>query len=1301
MKTLPQINRSLNNNIGSLVGCTSNKPTEIVILDPTIPDSQHLISGIKPDTATYILQSQPDAVEQIATILAQHTDINALHIITHGDSGSLYLGTTELNSNNIQNYSYQLQQWRNSLTENANIILYGCNLAAGDRGNQFLTQLHQLTGANISANSQPTGNCKLGGTWDILQLIPPSSEAPQLALTETTLKTYSHILATANPDSKAITVNSPQVSIDVLANDTGSSRVSVNSITTAPTNGTAIINDWIYVGGFFTTIGGQTRNRIARLNSDGSVDATFNPNANGDVRAIALDSSGNPIVGGFFTTIGGSTRNRIAKLNPSTGVADATFNPNASGQVLAIATDSSGNPIVGGFFTNIGGQPRNYIAKLNPTTGAADATFNPNANNLVSAIALDSSGNPIVGNQFTTIGGSIRNRIAKLNPSTGVADATFNPNASFDVRAIALDSSGNPIVGGSFTTIGGQPRNYIAKLNPATGVADATFNPNANSQVNAIALDSSGNPIVGGPFTTIGGQARNRIAKLNPSTGVADATFNPNASSTVSAIALDSSGNPIVGGNFTTIGGSTRNYIAKLNPSTGVADATFNPNGSGQVNAIAIDKGRSIYYTPNANFNGEDTFYYTATDGVVSLPTLVTVLVNDSPTLDNSGTPILNPQNQNDSASTGTLISTIITNLGGTKITDPNTSAKQGIAISALDTANGTWQYTTDGTTWNNAPAVSAANALLLASDANTSLRFVPNLGFNGTVTNAITFAAWDQITGDNGTTANYTTDRSTNTTSSVFSSATETANITVNPFPTITSVSAANPNGTYSIGTNIDITVQFSAIVNVTNTPQLSLSLAGAAPVADYLSGTGTNTLTFRYTIAAGDNTADLDYLSTTALSLSGGTIKNATNGDAILTLPTLGAANSLGVNKDLVIDTVPPIVFLTPDSPLTTINAPFLVYANFSENVTGFDPSDINVGNGTVSGFTGSGSNYRFTVIPTASGDVTVYLPAATAIDAAGNYNAPAPPIVRTADITPPTVVLTSTSPTTTNAPFIVTATFSETVTGFAATDVTVANGTVSGFTGTGTTYEFTVTPTATGNVTVDIPAATATDTIGNSNTAAIQLTRTADITPPNVILTSTSPTTTNAPFLVTATFSETVTGFAATDVTVANGTVSGFTGTGATYNFTVTPTANGDVTVDIPAATATDTAGNNNTAATQLVRTVETVAPTVALTSASPTTTNAPFIVTATFSETVTGFTDTDVTVANGTVSGFTGTGATYNFTVTPTANGDVTVDIPAATATDTAGNNNTPATQLVRTVETVAPTVALTSASPTTT
>jgi hypothetical protein len=287
-------------------------------------------------------------------------------------------------------------------------------------------------------------------------------------------------------------------------------------------------------------------------------------------------------------------------------------------------------------------------------------------------------------------------------------------------------------------------------------------------------------------------------------------------------------------------------------------------------------------------------------------------------------------------------------------------------------------------------------------------------------------------------------------------------------------------------------------------------------------------------------------------------------------------------------------------------------------------------------------------------------------------------------------PTVVLTSASTTTINGLFNVTATFSEDVTGFDNTDITVANANVGNFVRLDAkTYSFDVTPTADGNVTVDVLAATANDTAGNNNTAATGLTRTADITAPNITLTSTSPTTTNAPFLVTATFSESVTGFMASDVNLTNSTISGFTGSGTTYNFTVTPNASGPVRVNVPAATATDITGNNNTAATQLTRTADITAPTVALTSTSTTTVNAPFSVTATFSEDVTGFDNTDITVANATVGNFVPVNPkTYTFDVTPTADGNVTVDVLAAKAYDTAGNNNTAATGLTRTADVTA-------------
>ena len=216
----------------------------------------------------------------------------------------------------------------------------------------------------------------------------------------------------------------------------------------------------ILIGGSFTTLspnggGAVTRNRIARLNPDGTLDTAFNPNANSDVNAIALQADGKILMGGFFTTLspnGGApvTRNRIARLNPD-GTLDTTFDPNASGSVRALAVQPDGKILAGGQFTTIGGATRNRFARLDPATGTADS-FDPNANNTVFAIAVQPDGKILAGGLFNgtnSIGGQTRNRIARLDPSTGLADA-FDPNASGGVFAIALQADGKILAGGSF-----------------------------------------------------------------------------------------------------------------------------------------------------------------------------------------------------------------------------------------------------------------------------------------------------------------------------------------------------------------------------------------------------------------------------------------------------------------------------------------------------------------------------------------------------------------------------------------------------------------------------------------------------------------------------------------------------------------------------------------------------------------------------------------------------------------------------------------------------------------------------------
>ena len=160
---------------------------------------------------------------------------------------------------------------------------------------------------------------------------------------------------------------------------------------------------------------------------------------------------------------------------------------------------------------------------------------------------------------------------------------------------------------------------------------------------------------------------------------------------------------------------------------------------------------------------------------------------------------------------------------------------------------------------------------------------------------------------------------------------------------PTVTSVSASNANGSYKAGQTIHVQVNFSEPVNVTGTPQLAARDTARPPrPPTYVSGSGTSTLTFDYTVQAGDTGADPRLHGANALTLNGGTIADAAANNATLTLALPGAAGSLGANKDLVIDTTAPTV-----SGVTASNAngsykagqTIHVQVNFSEpvNVTG----------------------------------------------------------------------------------------------------------------------------------------------------------------------------------------------------------------------------------------------------------------------------------------------------------------------------------------------------------------------------
>ena len=189
----------------------------------------------------------------------------------------------------------------------------------------------------------------------------------------------------------------------------------------------------ILVGGIFTAMCGVARNRIARLNPDGSLDTGFDPNANNNVYSIALQADGKILAGGIFTTMGGGggvVRNRIARLNAD-GTLDTLFDPNANNNyVFSIALQADGKILAGGDFTTMGGITRNNIARLN-ADGSLDTGFNHDANNYVLSIALQADGAILIGGQFTALDGFTRNHIARVtNTHAALQELGLSSNGS-------------------------------------------------------------------------------------------------------------------------------------------------------------------------------------------------------------------------------------------------------------------------------------------------------------------------------------------------------------------------------------------------------------------------------------------------------------------------------------------------------------------------------------------------------------------------------------------------------------------------------------------------------------------------------------------------------------------------------------------------------------------------------------------------------------------------------------------------------------------------------------------------------
>ncbi len=342
----------------------------------------------------------------------------------------------------------------------------------------------------------------------------------------------------------------------------------------------------IIVGGELITYNGEECVGITRINPDGTQDTSFNPGAGtegplggGMTKCLALQQDGKILIGGQFFKYDNISTGGVARLN-SDGSLDTTFNlenGGAWGFVYAIAIQPDGKILIGGNFSHYNGVIRNRIARLN-TDGSLDTTFDPGSGagepehlgRVVHSIALQSDGSMFIAGDFPVYNGVSSSNIAKLN-SDGSLNTAFNVGTGTNsmIASCSLQSDGKLLIGGEFGQYNGTDTSRLIRLNQ-DGSLDTSFNREAYKVTSVYALHD-GKILAGGAFILNDIYTRTLI-RLN-SDGSTDPTFNTGSGA-------EGTDNPLVktfamhdnyiytGGRFTSYNDTEITSLIKLNRET-------------------------------------------------------------------------------------------------------------------------------------------------------------------------------------------------------------------------------------------------------------------------------------------------------------------------------------------------------------------------------------------------------------------------------------------------------------------------------------------------------------------------------------------------------------------------------------------------------------------------------------------------------------------------------------------------------------------------------------------------------------
>lgn len=403
-----------------------------------------------------------------------------------------------------------------------------------------------------------------------------------------------------------------------------------------------LIGDLV-IGGTFTSVRGSTRNRIAKVDTSGNLDASFNPNANAAVHEVIYTSTEQIMAVGEFTTIGGLSRSRMARLDASTGAVDTSFISQANGTVQAVCELSDGGFAIGGTFTQISATGGQFTTVDRARFALLESDGEPLSEDIsvddsVEVIFQHSTGSIFVGGTFTqvTVNGfsDAKEAIFALEPIGFNLNTSFNgelyltqpveppegeiivtpqvvPPSHFVGRVYAINEDpidSQLIVGGDFSAIS----SYAVKTNIAKvdtdGFPDPAFSVALNGPVKSISIAPDGDYIISGEFSTVNNIVRRGIAKVNRTTGALDFSFNLVPSSPIVSTHKFANGPIAIGGSF------SKDKLSDV--SAGLDLGLSYPNTLGWKKPTAIPRPNPTYFVGLNSLSTTPGTYYVGENGV-------------------------------------------------------------------------------------------------------------------------------------------------------------------------------------------------------------------------------------------------------------------------------------------------------------------------------------------------------------------------------------------------------------------------------------------------------------------------------------------------------------------------------------------------------------------------------------------------------------------------------------------------------------------------------------------------------------